>query len=96
MFAGKTSELLRRTEEHEARMPASSGRTIMGCCMDMRREAPCMLTCPSTAHAQAAGWQVAVVKSTVDNRYHKTRVVSHDGKSKVHAWVPFVCTGVHL
>ncbi|CAL8470270.1 g9812 [Coccomyxa elongata] len=48
MFAGKTSELLRRVEQHEA-----------------------------------AGRKVAVVKSSVDTRYHATRVVSHDGKSKV-------------
>ncbi|KAK9916005.1 hypothetical protein WJX75_007211 [Coccomyxa subellipsoidea] len=48
MFAGKTSELLRRVEQHEA-----------------------------------AGMKVAVVKSSVDTRYHATRVVSHDGQSKV-------------
>lgn len=27
--------------------------------------------------------KVAVVKSSVDTRYHATRVVSHDGQSKV-------------
>ena len=41
--------------------------------------------------SQAAGRKVAVVKSSVDTRYHATRVVSHDGKSKVS---PLLSNGI--
>ena len=80
MFAGKTSELLRRVEEHEVNMSRHSN-------ISAAQHARCsqMLACMLTgdAHWQAAGWRVAVVKSTVDTRYHATKVVSHDGMSKV-------------
>jgi len=32
---------------------------------------------------QAAGHKVALVKSSIDTRYHSTRIVTHDGHSKV-------------
>ncbi|KAK9820990.1 hypothetical protein WJX81_002939 [Elliptochloris bilobata] len=47
MFAGKTSELLRRIQVHEA-----------------------------------AGRRVAVVKSDKDDRYHRSRLVTHDGQAR--------------
>ena len=32
---------------------------------------------------QAAGRKVALVKSSIDTRYHSSRIVTHDGHSKV-------------
>ena len=32
---------------------------------------------------QADGHKVALVKSSIDTRYHSSRIVTHDGDSKV-------------
>lgn len=80
MFAGKTSELLRRVHQHEVQPPSSNAFLLKMC--------PTVLNGVHDGSAcapQAAGRKVAVVKSSVDNRYHATRVVSHDGHSKVCA-----------
>ena len=36
---------------------------------------------------QADGQKVALVKSRIDTRYHSSRIVTHDGHSKVRLYL---------
>ena len=49
---------------------------------------------------QAAGRKVVLVKSSIDTRYHSSRIVTHDGHSKVlsssHTTIFEIHTAFHL
>lgn len=85
MFAGKTSELLRRVKLHEAiaalHLSALSMR-IQSPSPLFRVSSPCLLD------LQADGMQVLVVKSAVDNRYADHEIVTHDGIRRARACGP--------
>ena len=105
MFAGKTSELLRRVEDHEV-PPCSIPHLMLLCCISKHADSQLynfpkyFAAIPSTRSKtsefesalhidcnaivlQAAGRKVALVKSSIDTRYHSARIVTHDGHSKV-------------